>query len=335
MATINDVAKRANVSVGSVSRYLNGEKLKEKNVEKIEEAIHSLGYMPNIIAKGLKTKRSMSIGVLINDFQDIFATSIISALEGYVEKKGYSLIICDWKHDQRRLDEKINFLLARSIDGIITFHVENATPALSVAERKGIPIVAVDAPIQDVKADSVLVNNRESAYLATNELLSLGHKNIGVITGDTNTYVGRERIGGFYDAMNNQKIPVISDYIMITNFGADEAYAKTLTLLKNNHDITALFPTNYYMTMGAVQAIQDLNMRIGKDISLIAFDHFIFDDLVRPQITSIRQPVEEMGELVGRLIIKRIHKEKVLYRGEHICKATLIRRKSLKKAVAK
>lgn len=305
MATIKDVAREAGVSTGSVSRYLNGLKLRDENMRRIKDAIHKLGYRENYIAKGLKSNRSRSVGVVVNTLTDVFATSIISHLESYLEHRNYSLLLCDYRNDQDRLERKLNFLASRSIDGVVVFHVEHGVAALREMKENGVAVVAVDAPIQDLKSDAVLVDNFQASYDVTRRLIEMGHRRIGVIAGDTSRYIGNERLNGYLACMRDHGADA-EGLVFTGNYTRESGYQGALELLRSRRGITALFAENYYMTLGSFQAIMDSGLTIPRDISLVGFDHFELTDIVRPRLTVVKQPVKDMGRAIGKLLIDRI-----------------------------
>ncbi|WP_165002978.1 MULTISPECIES: LacI family DNA-binding transcriptional regulator [unclassified Enterococcus] len=304
MVTIKEVAKEAGVSIGTVSRYLNGYQLKQNNMKKIQQAIDKLGYEGNIIAKGLKSNRSMSIGVLVNSLTDVFATSIVSSLENYLEENNYSLILCDYQNDNQRLERKLEFLKSRLVDGIVVFHMENNLPILKKLRDAGIFIVAVDSPIKGFKTDTVLVDNYQASYQVVDQLYKMGHEKIGVIAGDTNRYIGAERLNGFADSMKEKGI-YSEDLVVMGDYTKEAGYKGAQELLKKE-GITALYSTNYYMTLGAVQAIFEMKKKIPEDISIVGFDHFELSDIIQPKLTVVEQPIQQMGEMIGELILDSI-----------------------------
>ncbi|GGC86224.1 LacI family DNA-binding transcriptional regulator [Enterococcus wangshanyuanii] len=304
MATIREVAKEAGVSLGTVSRYLNGHQLKKTNMDNIRAAIEKLGYEENIIAKGLKNNKSLSIGVVINTLTDVFATSIVTYLESYLEENNYSLILCDYQNDLQKLEKKLEFLRSRSVDGVVIFHLEEKLAVLDKFRNEGIPIIAVDAPIADFQTDTVLVDNYHASYTVVEKLAKLGHKKIGVIAGSQDRFIGRERLNGYVDAMKNLDL-YDSSLVKIGDYKKESGYVKAGELLAEG-EITALYSTNYYMTLGAVQAIYEQQLVIPEDVSVIGFDHFELSDILQPKLTVIEQPVQQIGETIGTLLIKKI-----------------------------
>lgn len=308
MTTIREVAKKSGVSIGTVSRYLNGYQLKKANMENIRRVINELGYKENIIAKGLKTNQSLSIGVLINSLTDVFATSIVSVLENYLEKNNYSLLLCDYQNDYKRLETKLEFLRSRSVDGIVVFHVEKNLPILRKFREEGIAIVAVDSPIKGLKTDTVLVDNYQASFHAVDKLYEQGHRKIGIIAGTPDRYIGSERLKGYVESMKVKNI--YSENLVVTgDYTKDGGYRAALKLLENT-EITAIYSTNYYMTLGLVEAIFEKGKKIPKDISVIGFDHFEISDIIQPKLTVIEQPIEDMGTTIGQLILNDISGKK-------------------------
>ena len=330
MVTIREVAKEANVSIGTVSRYLNGFQLKKNNMENIKLAIEKLGYQENIIAKGLKNNRSMSIGVVINTLTDVFATSIVSYLENYLEENNYSLLLCDYQNDYNKLEKKLDFLKSRSVDGIIIFHLEKDLDILYSIKQANIPIIAVDAPIEGFKSDVVLVNNYEASYRATEELYNNGHREIGIIAGDNSRYIGKERLNGYRDFMISKNI-FNQKNVAMADYSKDDGYKKTKKLLRNDR-ITAIYSTNYYMTLGTMQALYEEKFIVPDDISVIGFDHFELSDIIQPKLTVIEQPIKQMVKEIGELIINRVTQKNYDYDFQTlILETNLLKRDSVKK----
>lgn len=304
MVTAKDVAALAGVSLGSVSNYLNGKRQRKSTSENIKNAMEQLNYHKNIIASGLKKNRTMSIGIVINQLTDYFSMSIISVIERYVEKYGYSIMVCDYHDDKERFEKKINFLLNRSIDAIIVFHQDHVTPMLKKAYKERVPIIAIDAPIKGLPSDAVIVNNYESSKIGVNYLIKKGYKNIGIITGSSKNYISNERQRGYEDALRQNNILIRNNYIWHGNYTIEAGYQGYNELVKTTPKLDALFIINYYMSLGAISAYRQEPHH--KKLKILVYDHFFVNDIFYPEISSIEQPIEQIGNKAGKLIIERL-----------------------------
>jgi LacI family transcriptional regulator len=305
--TIREVAKRANVSLGTVSRYLNGYKLREHNRLRIEEAIRELGFQENIIAKGLKNNRSMTIGVVLASLTDLFATSVITAAESILAKENYSIIVCDFQSSQLQLEQKLRFLKSRSVDGLILFPGKYSCPEiLQEYADDGIPVVIVNDDMPSFQTDKVTVDNSNASFRAVEWLIHQNHRDIAIINGDLGTYTGRERYKGYLEAMQTYDIKPRDEYITYGHFSNRGGYEAAINLLSLEKPPTAIYITNYYMTFGAIIAINERKIKIPGDISIIGFDHFELSDVINPPLTVVEQPTQRIGEMAAQTVIRRI-----------------------------
>lgn len=307
MATVKDVALLAGVSVGSVSNYLNGKQQRKNTVVRIKNAMKQLNYHQNIIASGLKKNKTMSIGIVINRLTDFFSMSIVSAIENYVEKFSYSIIVCDYHDDKKRFEKKIEFLINRSIDAIIVFHQDHVTPMLKKITENKIPIIAIDAPIAGLKSDTVVVNNYESSKEGINYLIKKGHRNIGIITGSFDNYISQKRQQGYEDALKENNIPIRKENIWFGDYTIKSGYDGFNELIRKSKNLDALFVINYYMSLGAIKAYRQ-QTSLSK-IEFLIYDHFFVNDIFYPEISSIEQPVEQIGITAGKMVINRLVKQ--------------------------
>lgn len=331
--TIRDVAKRAGVSLGTVSRYLNGYKLRDENRIRVEEAIHQLGFKQNIIAKGLKNNRSMTIGVVIDDFTNIFSTSIVTAIEKTVEKDNYSIILCDYEEDTQKLEQKLSFLKDRFVDGLILFSNNVYLDIMDEYIKDGVPIVVVNEDIPGFHTDKVMVNNADASFRAVEKFIHSNHKKIAIINGPCDSCVGQERFSGYVQALQVYDIPVEQCWIKYGNFTTVGGYLATKELFNNSQMPTALYVANYYMTLGTIMAIHEMNIKVPDKLSIIGFDYFDLSDVIKPSLTLIEQPTLTMGEMAGNIILKRIKGDYSDYPEVHRLHTRMIVRDSVRSFV--
>lgn len=302
MATIKEVARMAGVSTATVSKYLNGVNLKERNRIAVQNAIETLDYKLNPTAQGLRKGKTMTIGVLLPELNNLFAMSIVSVIEDILIKKGYSTIICYYKSDKNQEFKKLHFLLNKMVDGII------AMPYYLKSEdfkNIKIPVVFVDRkPHEDCSC--VLIDNKEASYEATQHFIKNGHSKIGILLGPRDVYTAKERYKGYCDAFTDNGIPLVERYVMSGEYDVMSGHDMTLELIRQKDCPTAIFATNYELTLGAVIALNEKNINIPDEISFIGFDNLELAQVVKPRITIVAQPVQQLGKEVARLILESI-----------------------------
>ena len=198
--TIKDLARETGLTAATISAYFNGASVRSYNREKIERAIDKLGYIRNDYARALRTHRSMTIGVLIPELSNMFFTGLVTEIEEALRLKRYGLIICDCRSDPAREREAVKFLQSKTVDGIIVMPATDSASSLMSAVDKRLPVVALDNYTESRSISHVVVNNRNAAKQATEQMLAQGHRKIAVIHGDEKLFTSRERLAGCRDA---------------------------------------------------------------------------------------------------------------------------------------
>lgn len=289
-----------------MSKYLNGVTVRRKNEEAIKSAISELDYQLNNIARGLRTNKSHTIGILIPDLAFSFFAQTISEVENRLEEYGYSSIVCDYSSDRELEEKKFRFLLSKQVDGMIIAPT-NTSP--EYAKNVSIPIVYLDQLLDDPSRDYVIINNRGASYNAVKYILSLGHTKIGLINGPMSAYTARERLKGYYDAFCDAGLQFDSRYIKSQKYDISSGYALTYELLDLPDPPTAIFATNNDLTVGTILALNERNVQIGRDISLVGFDNFEIAMTLTPKLTIVSQPIEEISKTAVSVMLKRLSGE--------------------------
>jgi Transcriptional regulators len=248
-ATIKDVAKYAGVSISTVSKYINGGRVREKNRQRIEEAIKALDFKVNELARGLKTNRTMTVGVLIPSLENIFFTSIISYMENILLKNRYSTIVCDYRNDVKLEKIKFEFLMDKMVDGIIMVPHEEDIQYINKAFEKNIPVVLIDRMIKGIECDVVLTDNLNASYNAVEQLIMRGHRRIGIICGPKDVYTTQERLKGYIRVHEDYSLQIDDRLIKFGNYDVESGYNLLLRLLEEVPPPSAVFVTNYEMTV--------------------------------------------------------------------------------------
>lgn len=297
MATIQDVARLAGVSVGSVSHYLNGKKLKPKTATKIERVIGELDYQVSIFGKSLRSTRSYSVGVLVNDITNVFGSAISRNVESGLEKAGLTTLLVDYRGSLDLLKKKTEFLLARHVDALVIIISEQNIDDVGWLESISKPVIIVDNPVFSEKFPCVVTNNSESVAAVVSKMIELGHNRIGLITPPNDTYVGQNRREGWYKAYATQNMIPNVDDIVTCSYDIDAGYQAMLSLI-DKKEVTCVFASSYYLAFGALKAIFERQLVLGQDIGFASFDDFGFSSIISPPVTVIQQPVEQMSEYI-------------------------------------
>lgn len=305
-ATIKDIANRTGLGLATISSYLNGGNVREKNREKIELAIKELHFEVNEVARGLKTNRTYTIGVVIPELNNIFCTEIITGMEDILRKKGYATIVCDCRTDKSLEREAVEFLYRKRVDGIINMPVDSTGAHLKQFETAEKPIVIIDRKLPQIACDSVLVDNRDAAKKAVDILIRNGHRKIGLITGPEEIYTAKERYFGYESALQEAGITVDPGLVVHSDYTIRGAVAGVEKLLDGHPEVTALFAANYEMTMGTMIALNERGISIPDEMSVIGFDNREFARALHPRLTIITQPTEAIAEQVAQTILDRL-----------------------------
>ena len=307
MATIKDVAERAGVAPSTISKYLNGGSVREKNADAIREAIQALDYRVNPFARNLKTQRSHSVGVLIPDMTAPFYGAVLLALDRVLRANGYHSLVSCYGSNYGLEHDNLQFLLGTGIDGLI-YVPENLTleEFNALAENSGVPVVQVDRMLPGAQADAVLTDNTESVYQAISYLLSRGHRRIGVISGPRSVSTARERLAGYLRALNENGV-FYDDSLVISGENAfATGYQGLVSLLTLPNPPTAIFSTNYDITFGLITAALERGIKIPGEISVFGYDCVDICSMMTPPLPVVQQNEQELGRLAGSYLIERI-----------------------------
>ena len=303
-ATIKDIARETGLSIATVSKYMNGATLREKNRVAIERAVHKLHYTVNEYARALKSNKSRTIGVVIPELSNLFVAHIITKMEEILRGQGYSVIVCDCHTDGKLECEAVRFLLGKMVDGIVNVPVCRDGRHLRPAVEKKVPIVLIDRPVESLAGvvDSVLIDNAAAAKKATADLLRRGHRKIGIIVGPGDVYTSRQRLRGYFDALTEYGVPAEKENILHGDYTMEGGYESMRRLLKQK-SCTAVFVTNYDMTLGSIIAINEMGMKIPDEISVIGFDNMDLSRVTHPPLTIVAQPMEQIGAQAANLML--------------------------------
>ena len=307
MATVKDIATHTKLGLATISKYLNGGNVLPQNREAIDAAIQELGYTVNETARGLKTNRSRCIGVVIPELNNLFITTIITTIEDILRRRGYAVMISDCRTDPGREQEAILFMLKRRVDGIINMPVDGAGAHLLPALSAGLPVVLLDrmVPALEGRVSSVLVDNEDAAEQAVSALLAAGHTEIGIVLGPENVYTTGRRLAGARHAMANAGLAVRPALVRYADYTVQGGYEAARALLAEEAP-TALFVTNYEMTLGTILYLNERGMSFPKDISLVGFDNLQLASILRPRLSVMSQPLALIAQHAAKRMLAQL-----------------------------
>lgn len=307
-STIRDIKEYTGLSLATISKYLNGGNVLPENRVKIEKAIEELHYQVNELARGLVTNKTKTVGILVFSISSPFSGMILHHVGAALRKKGYGMLIVDSCDDEEIEKKNVKYLISKKVDGIIVLPVASKGNFLKPVTNAGIPVVLLDRALADVQYDCVRIDNRKSTYNAMQELIQRNHKKIAVIASERE-YTGRERFNGFMEAMQDAGLEVPMEYQVRGTHSITSGYNGMKKLLTLKDRPTAVFMSNYEITLGAMLAISESGYKSPDDFSLLGFDDQLFFHVMQPQMYMVEQPMQAMGEKAVELLLRRIETE--------------------------
>jgi LacI family transcriptional regulator len=306
MATIVDVARRAGVSVSTVSHVVNGTRpVRPETTRLVEEAIAATGFAPNSIARSLARQATNSVGIAISAISNPYFSDMICAIESECARLGLMVFLSDTRDDPDQELRVVQALHQRRADGIILAASANPERALRYLDDAGTPCVMVDR-LPARRFDQVGVHNRQAMMMLVEHLIGHGHSRIGMIAGHPGFATTLERIDGFRTALRRHAITPEPALLAAGNGSVEEAAAATRRLLALDARPTALATGNNLATIGAMRAIREAGLRVPADIALVGFDDFEWADSFEPRLTVVAQPCQEIGRRAAALLVERI-----------------------------
>lgn len=308
-ATIKDIAKKTGLGLATISSYLNGGNVREKNRIKIEEAIKELQFEVNEVARGLKTNRTKTVGIIIPELNNIFCAEIITEVEDLLRSRGYAAMVCDCRTDLKREEEAVEFLDKRRVDGLILMPSGNSGRHLQEFIKKNKPVVLIDRKFRDLACDCVLVDNLGAVRDAVQRLMDAGHTDIGMIAGPKGMFTADERRRGYEEAFQVAGIPLKDRLVIHGDYTISGGAGCMRELMKRNPDMTAVVVSNYEMTMGAIIEAREMELQIPERLSFIGFDNLEFARACVPRLSIVTQPTAEIGREAAGLMLQKLNGE--------------------------
>lgn len=311
--TVKDIAEAAGVSITTVSLVLSGRecRVSMKTRERVIKIAQELDYQPNHLARGLVTRRSQTIGLIIPDISNLFFSELAKGIEMEAQQNSYNIIFSNSNEDGSKDLKNLRILLNKAVDGLIIVpsikerELNLVTEFNRILSRHLLPVVIVDRMLPGIECDFVSLDNREGGFIATKHLLELGHRKIGCITGPQDLMSSNMRYRGYCDALNIYGIPIDENIVFNGDYRLHSGVEGAEILI--NRNVTAIFACNDMMACGAYRQACIMNKKIGSELSLVGFDDIPFAEMLEHPLTTIHQPVYDIGKNSCRILMDLIN----------------------------
>ena len=311
--TIYDVAREANVSMATVSRVVNGNpNVKPVTRKKVLEVIDRLGYRPNAVARGLASKKTTTVGVIIPDISNIFFAELARGIEDIATMYKYNIILSNSDQNKDKELHLLNTMLGKQVDGLVFMGGNITAEHVEEFEKSPVPIVLAGSIEESNKMPSVNIDYEEAVYDSIKEFIEKGHKNIAFVVGPLhepkNTF---KKLRGYQRALQDSGIPYNEELVVEGDYTYDSGIEAIEKLLEVADRPTAILVGSDEMALGVVHGAEDKGYKIPEDFEVITSDNTRLSLMVRPQLTTIVQPLYDIGAVAMRLLTKLMNKEKV------------------------
>ncbi|KFL16347.1 LacI family transcriptional regulator [Geobacillus stearothermophilus] len=306
MASIKDVAKRANVSTATVSRVLrNTGNVTEETRQRVLEAIEALNYQPNVLGRYLRRMETETVLVVVPDITNPFFSKVLRGIEAVALEHGYQVLLGDTQNDVRLEEQYLNLLPQRQVDGMI-FLTARIRKELVEEMARQFPIVLACEYLEGADIPTVSIDNISSARKATEHLIRLGHCRIAHLSGPMNIILSRDRLRGYQQALAQHELEADAALVQEGDFTYESGYNLTLKLLALEKPPTAIFAANDEMAIGAIKAVRHRGGRVPDDVAVVGFDDIQMAAIFEPSLTTIAQPMFEIGQKAMELLLALI-----------------------------
>ncbi|MBF7097039.1 LacI family DNA-binding transcriptional regulator [Alkalibacter mobilis] len=310
---IKDVAREANVSVATVSRVLNNIPLvNDETKKRVLDAIEKTGYKPNAIARSLKMRKTNTFGIMIPDISRPYYTQVVRGVEDVCNIYDYNIILCNTDSDPGKEEKYFDVFIEKQCDGILYIGKGLNQALVNKIQSTRVPVVL--GAVNDIMGRyySVAINNEQASYDITRHLIENGHKSIAFFTDDDETsFVAQERKKGFLKALKKFGLKENPIYELKGKYSIKGGYDLMEELLTNTELPTAVVALNDEMALGAIRKLEDVGMNVPEDMSVVGFNNFQLSEWLKPGITTVAQPMYDIGAICARILIKIINNSKI------------------------
>ncbi|MED1512495.1 LacI family DNA-binding transcriptional regulator [Bacillus proteolyticus] len=308
--TIYSVAEEAGVSISTVSKVINRTgNISERTRRNVLQVMDELNYHPSVVASALTGKQTKIIGLLIPDISNPFFAEVARSIEDRSYELGFHVMICNTDNDAQKEKKYLSLLTRQRIDGLIIASAFRNASLLENMVKQDVPVSLIASEIYNLSVNTVTVDDYKGAYLATSYLLSLQHRKIAIITEDAKS--NQLRLRAFKDVMKEEGIIVSRDYVVKTKATIQSGYESAKQLLRLPERPTAIFACNDLLAIGVMKVAKEEGLNIPEDLSIIGFDNTVLSTTTTPMLTTIAQPMKQMGTRVVEMLVEEMKHPKL------------------------
>jgi LacI family transcriptional regulator len=305
--TLHDLAKELDLSIATISRALSRpEDVAPVTRQRVLAAVHRHGYAPSGTRRSLRTQQTRTIGIIISDIRNFFCAALVKAIEDEARANGYTVLICNADEDALKEEAALRLLLNQKVSGIINCSTGANLDLLRAFQKTGAVLVDLDRESGLMNVDTVVVDNRRGAELATQHLIELGHLEIAAIAGPQHLSNARRRLAGFEETLRSHDIRIKRGYVQFGNFLQESGYRSAERLFSLPRAPSALFVANMEMAAGVIAFVREKGIAVPQEISIVTFDDSFWARYMDPPLTVIAQPVDKMGKCTMELLLARL-----------------------------
>lgn len=322
MVTIKDVSKRSGFSITTVSKALNNyPDISSKTKKKILDLCEEMGYVPNLSARSLVSKKSYTIGIIFEEVTGIglqhpLFSRILESFKNEVEKEGYDILFLS-KNLMKRNDSYLQHTKRKQVEAVLVLCAEYDSDKMNEIYKSDVPSVVIDFDTPTTM--TVTSDNYQGVAKAIDYLFEIGHRKIAHITGGRDTFVGGQRIEQFINSMKSHNLDLREEYrVEGPNFSREEGYDAMMKLLNLEDKPTAVFCSSDMLAIGAMKAIENSGLKVPNDISLVGFDGIELGQLISPRLTTVKQNSKQVGYIAAQNILDMIKDHKKKHIGQSI-----------------
>jgi LacI family transcriptional regulator len=328
MPTIKDVARKAGVAPITASRVINNSGyVSDGTRRRVEAAIEELGYVPNRVARSLRSKQTHTLALVLTDITNPFWTTVARGVEDVASEKGFNVMLCNTDETEAKEYDYVRVLLQKQVDGFLLVPAHSAARSVDLIVKQGVPLVVLDrevaTPVDNVRSDS-----EGGAHQLTRHLIELGHRRIAMLTGPEVVSTAVERVAGYRRALIETGLTVDENLIIYGTFTQEGGYRMAHQMLARSPRPTALFAANNFIAIGAFKALREAGMQVPEDVALVAFDDLPSTFALEPFLTVAAQRAYDMGRQATQRLLDHLGAEPPSAPKEIVLPTDLIVRRS-------